>query len=345
MGRLQLRRTELQPGEYPLEGEPIWDHKERRIGFWNFQENTINWFRIPRKGDSESYIPNHEWNGSWLHWQLPDGSWGPWVDLRGLGISEITSTDNLDGTFTIDFTVGEDTFSITSPDLTGEQGPPGSAPLVNFELNDSGELVIDISYDDDANPATATIDEEGNLIIEYTGFSGSRIIANVGRIVPIYKEVWDVTHKYDAFDAVLFQGSTYYVGFGKDPPIGTLPTNDAYWVLWAAKGDFGGNYLAGVVNQTAASYSLAISDQGKLIACDYATDNTVTVTKQSTALWPDEPVVIHIAQTGNGPTNIVPDAGVTIVSLFNFTRLGGKGAAASLTRISEDNWLLSGALA
>lgn len=344
MGRIQLRRTELQPGEYPLEAEPIWDHKERRIGFWNFQENTINWFRIPRKGDSESYIPNHEWNGSWLHWQLPDGSWGPWVDLRGLGISEITSTDNLDGTFTINFTVGEDTFSITSPDLTGEQGPPGSAPLVNFELNGSGELVIDISYDDDANPATAIINEEGNLIIEYTGFSGSRIIANVGRIVPIYKEVWDVTHKYDAFDAVLFQGSTYYVGFSKDPPVGTVPTNDAFWVPYGMKGDFGGNYLAGVVNQTASSYTLGVADQGKLIACNNSAPNSLSLPKQATANWPDEPVIIHFAQIGDGKPSIVEESGVTVVALYNLRGLVGKGAQATLTRIGEDLWLLTGAL-
>lgn len=48
--------------------------------------------------------PRHEWDGTRLRFQRPDGSWGQWVDLRGVpgysgggggGIAEIIAGDNV----------------------------------------------------------------------------------------------------------------------------------------------------------------------------------------------------------------------------------------------------------
>lgn len=104
MARVQIRRAgTLSNDEIPLEGEPLWDDQNRRLGFYNFPDGVINWFRIPKTGDSETYVPAHEWDGSFLRFQNPDGTWGEAVNLSGAFISEITATNNSDGTVTFDF--------------------------------------------------------------------------------------------------------------------------------------------------------------------------------------------------------------------------------------------------
>lgn len=106
--RFQLRRAgTLSESEIPIEGEPLWDDVNRRIGFYNFEDGVLNWFRIPRTGENENYIPEHEWNGTQLRWRNPNGTWGDYEQLIGVSITNIERTENNDGTVTLEFTMSD----------------------------------------------------------------------------------------------------------------------------------------------------------------------------------------------------------------------------------------------
>ena len=84
MARFQLRRANtISEHEIPIEGEPLWDDLGRRLGFWNSAEQLINWFRIPLSSEPPNYVPESRWVGNELSFRLPDGTWGPSVDLTG----------------------------------------------------------------------------------------------------------------------------------------------------------------------------------------------------------------------------------------------------------------------
>lgn len=174
--RYQFRRSNtLRDTEIPLEGEPIWDDQGRRLGFYNSAHNVINWFRIPRTGESENYIPEHRWVGSELQFKLPDGTWNPGEDLRGEGINNVAFVDNGDGT----------------------------VKFIFYTANTSYELDV--------------------------------------QLTPRHLGVFQADVEYVPLDEVSYEGSTYRVKYGDNPPEGTLPTNTTYFVLIARRGDTGGD--------------------------------------------------------------------------------------------------------
>lgn len=61
---------------------------------------------------------------------------------------------------------------------------------------------------------------------------------NLGRIVPIHQGDYNPGQKYYSLDEVLFELSSYRVKFGANPPVGTPPTNPAYWDLTASFAQF-----------------------------------------------------------------------------------------------------------
>jgi len=126
--RLQLRPNgEFAPGEFPLEGEPIWDGLTRKIGFYNFDAQKIQWFRIPGEGENENYVPAHEWNDQSIRWRNPDGTWGDWTNLAigeytGLNI-ETNQDRSITLTLQLTATNGElYEFAVTSEPLGGSDG-------------------------------------------------------------------------------------------------------------------------------------------------------------------------------------------------------------------------------
>ena len=58
----------------------------------------------------------------------------------------------------------------------------------------------------------------------------------VGRIVPIHRGTYIAEDKYQPLDEVFYNGSSYRVKFGVDPPIGTAPNNSDFWVRVANQG-------------------------------------------------------------------------------------------------------------
>lgn len=105
----------------------------------------------------------------------------------------------------------------------------------------------------------------------------------------------------------------------------------------------GGGSLLYTLNSQAASYTLVLSDVGKVIPISNASANTVTVPLNSSVAFPVGSVVTLI-QTGAGQTTIAPSAGVTIQSESSKLKLKAQYATAGLLKTATDTWVAFGNL-
>ena len=95
--------------------------------------------------------------------------------------------------------------------------------------------------------------------------------------------------------------------------------------------------------QTGTSYTLALTDRGKTVSLANASAITLTVPPQSSVVWPAN-ARIDLTQLGAGQVTVTPGSGVTLRSYQSKTKIAGQYAAATLIRITSDEWLLIGAL-
>ena len=97
-----------------------------------------------------------------------------------------------------------------------------------------------------------------------------------------------------------------------------------------------------VVTKT-ESYTLALSDVGKLILMNSASANNLTVPPNSSVAFPTGSSIL-VGQYGAGTTTIVAGSGVTIRSQDGNLDLGGQYTGASLIKIGTNEWFLIGNL-
>lgn len=101
------------------------------------------------------------------------------------------------------------------------------------------------------------------------------------------------------------------------------------------------DYLA--TNAQAASYTLVLSDAGKIVEVSNASANTLTVPPNSSVAFPVGTQVIVI-QTGAGQTTLTAGAGVTINSKDGDLALSAQWSAATLVKRATDSWIAIGDL-
>jgi NO-binding membrane sensor protein with MHYT domain len=101
--------------------------------------------------------------------------------------------------------------------------------------------------------------------------------------------------------------------------------------------------LAGVNTQT-ASYTLVITDIGKVVEMNVGTANNLTVPLNATVAFAIGSR-IDIAQIGAGQTTVVATGGVTIRQRESKLKLTAQYAGASLYKRGTDEWMLFGDLA
>ena len=91
---------------------------------------------------------------------------------------------------------------------------------------------------------------------------------------------------------------------------------------------------------TATSYTLALTDAGKLITFTGAA-STVTIPLNATVAFGvgDQ---INIAQLGTAQVTIGTASGVTLVSTGSKTKTNGQYAVATLVQYTTNSWLLLG---
>ena len=94
-------------------------------------------------------------------------------------------------------------------------------------------------------------------------------------------------------------------------------------------------------NRQTASYTLALSDRGKLVEMNVATANNLTVPLNSVIAFPIG-TKIDLSQYGAGQTTVVATGGVTVRSAGGALKLALQYSGASLVKIATDEWYLFG---
>jgi hypothetical protein len=105
--------------------------------------------------------------------------------------------------------------------------------------------------------------------------------------------------------------------------------------------------INGVFRQTVtttrqnASYTIALTDRGKLIEMNSSSANNLTVPLNSSVAFPIG-TNIDIMQYGSGQTTVVATSGVTIASAGGALKLSAQYSGASLVKANTDVWYLFG---
>jgi len=124
------------------------------------------------------------------------------------------------------------------------------------------------------------------------------------------------------------QGPTGPTGADSTVPGPTGPT-----------GDFSNAYS---FNEQTASYTLALSDAGKIVEMNVGSANDLTVPLDSSVAFPVG-TNITILQTGAGQTTIVATGGVTINATPGL-KLRAQWSSATLIKRATDTWVAIGDL-
>ena len=95
--------------------------------------------------------------------------------------------------------------------------------------------------------------------------------------------------------------------------------------------------------QTGTTYTLALTDDGKLVEMNNASANTLTVPPNSSVAFPVGSQIL-VLQTGAGQTTLVAGAGVTVNSKDGNLKLSARWCAATLVKRATDTWVAIGDL-
>jgi hypothetical protein len=109
----------------------------------------------------------------------------------------------------------------------------------------------------------------------------------------------------------------------------------------------GGTLTAGAIyygfNSNTGSYTISLSDQGKILPFNTTSTGTVTVPLNSSVAFPTGSFVNFI-QSGTGPILITGASGVTIQSESNKLKLKAQYAVAGVVKTDTDTWVAFGNL-
>lgn len=111
-----------------------------------------------------------------------------------------------------------------------------------------------------------------------------------------------------------------------------------YYVFSEPNGSFDDAQILNA--QTGTTYTLILSDAGRLVTLSNASAITLTVPPNSSAAFPAG-THIDLCQLGAGQVTVSPGSGVTINSR-NGTKLAGQYAVGTLIKTGTDTWLLAG---
>ena len=99
----------------------------------------------------------------------------------------------------------------------------------------------------------------------------------------------------------------------------------------------------GFNTSTGSTYTLVLSDAGKVLPINNSSANTVTVPANSSVAFPTG-TTISLLQTGAGQTSITGAAGVTIQSENSKLKIKAQYALAGLLKTDTDTWVAFGNL-
>jgi hypothetical protein len=94
-------------------------------------------------------------------------------------------------------------------------------------------------------------------------------------------------------------------------------------------------------NRQTASYTLVLSDAGKMVEMNVATANNLTIPLNSSVAFAIG-TQIDVTQYGAGQTTFVATSGVTIRSTNGWLKMNARYGAATLIKVNTDEWYLFG---
>lgn len=97
------------------------------------------------------------------------------------------------------------------------------------------------------------------------------------------------------------------------------------------------------INTQTASYTLALTDKGKIVEMNVAGANNLTIPANATVAFPVNSR-IDVVQYGAGQTTFVAAGGVTIRSYAGNLKMIGQYTGASLYKRATDEWVLVGSI-
>ena len=94
---------------------------------------------------------------------------------------------------------------------------------------------------------------------------------------------------------------------------------------------------------TGTTYTMALTDDGKVVEMNNASANTLTVPPNSSVAFPVGSQIV-VLQTGAGQTTLAAGAGVTVNSKDGNPKLSAQWCAATLIKRATDVWVVVGDL-
>lgn len=95
--------------------------------------------------------------------------------------------------------------------------------------------------------------------------------------------------------------------------------------------------------QTGTTYSVVLSDDGKLVTCDNAANIALTIVPNSSVAF-GIGTQINIMQLGAGTVTITAGSGVTLRSDGSKLKTNAQYAVATCLKIASDTWVVVGNL-
>lgn len=180
-----------------------------------------------------------------------------------------------------------------------------------------------------ANSVALGTDTTGNYVAGLTAGNGISITGTEG-------EAWSPT--------VSINSATASVTFAN---VTSKPTTlSGYGITDALPASASSNFAPLTIltnSQTGTSYTLALSDAGKIIEMNNAAANLVVIPLNSTVAFPTG-TKIDIIQTGAGATSASIVSGVTLNSEAGKRTVNAQWQAATLVKRATDTWVMIGAL-
>jgi hypothetical protein len=105
----------------------------------------------------------------------------------------------------------------------------------------------------------------------------------------------------------------------------------------------GSSIYYGFNTSTGSTYTLVLTDAGKVLPISNSSANTVTVPTNASVALPTG-TAVTLVQTGAGQTSVTGASGVAVYSESSKLKLRGQYAAATLLKTDTDTWVAFGNL-
>jgi len=146
--------------------------------------------------------------------------------------------------------------------------------------------------------------------------------------------------------AVGTDGQVLVGSSGADPVFATIASADNSIDITGGAGtlDLSVSGVLPINAQTGTSYTLVLTDAGKLVTCSNAGGITFTVPPNSSVAFTTGTQIL-VSQIGAGTVTLTEGSGVTINSRGSLVDTNGQYATVALIKTDTDTWLASGDLA